>query len=169
MADLESSSEYIDETIDVSSNFNLICLPRKVAETLAKVYGQPPSYSDDYVEDYIKPVLLFELDGEMYEYVLRRRKIKSDKPQKIVYNNAYGGFIIPDFLLPRLRELTGDPTVDSFTFNFKRDDPHLVPLIEELDEKTRDSLTFSIEELPGDAEWKIIEYDGLEYVEVIED
>tara|TARA_R100000750_G_C2343733_1_gene95361 strand:- start:1496 stop:2005 length:510 start_codon:yes stop_codon:yes gene_type:complete len=169
MADSEYDREYDDGTIDVSSNFDLTYFPKEAAKTLAKIYSQPPSYSDNCVGDYVKPVFLFKLDGEMYEYVLRRRKISNGQPQKIVFNTSYGGFTIPDFLLERLRKLTGDPGVDKRYFNANRDNPYLVQAVEELDEKTRKKYSLDIEELPADAEWTIAEYDGLETVETIDE
>jgi hypothetical protein len=85
-------------------------------------------------------------------YVKIGIKMKGIKMKKIVINAAYGGFRLGS------RELTylGMP----FEWEWKRDDPKLVKMVEtgEFNEDLK------IVEIPDDVDWIIQEYDGFEWV-----
>ena len=103
---------------------------------------------------------------------------------KIVINRQYGGFGLSREAFLRLRELgceaainepdlgefwddgSGPRTTDnSFMGDIDRNDPMLVQVVEELG-SAADGWASSLKviEIPDDVEWKIGEYDGMEWV-----
>ena len=84
--------------------------------------------------------------------------------QKIVINDKHGGFEISELASTRYRELAG-VDFSEYRWELKRDDPHLVQVVEELGEaaNTRYS-TLKIVEVPDDVEWSVHEYDGSEWI-----
>jgi hypothetical protein len=83
---------------------------------------------------------------------------------KIVINNCYGGFGLSEKALNRYKELSGQQEFSNW--NFKRDDPNLVKVVEELGEEASARYAeLKIVEIPDDVkDWYIQEYDGTEWV-----
>jgi len=103
---------------------------------------------------------------------------------KIVVNRCYGGFGLSDEAFEKYLEykdinyvkkegeriLGGinyyntDGEILSY-YDIPRDDPILVKVVEEFEEKVNDSFAdLEIVEIPDDIEWEIEEYDGNEWV-----
>lgn len=101
---------------------------------------------------------------------------------KIVINKCYGGFGLSDEAVREYARRAGieletrksryGPWTD-FTLNgdywsyrdIERTDPILVSVVEEMGEAANGSCAdLSVIEIPDDVEWKIDEYDGIEWV-----
>lgn len=83
----------------------------------------------------------------------------------VVYNTCYGGFSLSSEAEARYAELKG-VTIESFWVDeIPRHDPHLVQVVQELNDKA--SGTFSslkIEWIPRGSKYYIKDYDGSETV-----
>ena len=103
--------------------------------------------------------------------------------RQIVINQCYGGFGISDQAIEQYARLKGIDLErrDSkwnkngydyyhkgkfFTLNnIERDDPVLIQLVKEMGESANDWAShLKIVEIPGDVDWQIQEYDGMEWV-----
>ena len=82
--------------------------------------------------------------------------------QKIVINQCWGGF----GLSKQGEELYQTYSNTPFSHNVKRNDPHLIQVVEELKRKSWGmSSELYIIEIPDDCtEWEIHDYDGMESV-----
>tara|TARA_R100000750_G_C2320755_1_gene86212 strand:- start:200 stop:664 length:465 start_codon:yes stop_codon:yes gene_type:complete len=136
--------------ISVVSNFHLESMPKKAILSLVK--GEELAS------------IKFEFGGELHEYVLRKKQVSDGKTRKIVINNDFGGFSLPKDAMNRLRELTGNPEASWIDYAYKRDDPFLVQVVEEMVQATRDQFTLSVVEIPANVDWAIHGYDGMEHV-----
>lgn len=89
--------------------------------------------------------------------------IPSAGPIKIVINICYGGFGLSDEALTAYSLLVGEPI--EYELDIGRSDPNLVKVIEELGDKANGRYAkLKIVEIPGDVEWTIEEYDGMEFI-----
>lgn len=109
---------------------------------------------------------------------------------KIVYNACFGGFGLSIDAVKRYAELAGlnfevktstfsgldyyeltDANgEDIFESDIRRDDPFLVQVVEELDDKADTQFSaLCIRELPKGTKYRIDEYDGLETVMTIDE
>ena len=100
---------------------------------------------------------------------------------KVVINDCYGGFSLSEKAVIRYAELSGLPLKSEsgqwgpgYYLNgeywsdrdLKRDDPHLVKVVEELGREAGGRFAnLKIEEIPEGALYRIREYDGTEWVE----
>ncbi len=83
--------------------------------------------------------------------------------RKIVVNAIHGGFGLSWRATERYEELSGN--VVPYAYDIKRDDPHLVQVIEEMGARANGEFSsLVIVEIPADVDWEIDEYDGLEWV-----
>lgn len=104
---------------------------------------------------------------------------------KIVYNDCYGGFSLSKVALARYAEIKGWKFVDepegtfllmpsgeemyNYEIGDNRTDPVLVQVVEELGVEANDNYShLMIAELPAGSLYRIVEYDGLEYIETPE-
>jgi hypothetical protein len=84
--------------------------------------------------------------------------------QRIVINNCYGGFGLSDRAIREYQKLAGSSD-DFADREIARDDPYLVRVVRELGMAANGShANLKIVEVPGDVEWDIAEYDGVEWV-----
>jgi hypothetical protein len=85
--------------------------------------------------------------------------------RRIVINKQHGGFGLSADAEARYCELAGIDVEKFTTYDLARDDPYLIQTIRELGENANSRFsTLKIVEIPGDVEWEIGEYDGLEWV-----
>lgn len=85
---------------------------------------------------------------------------------KVVYNICYGGFGLNAAGLARYNELSGNS--EHHSFGIRRDDPHLVQVVEEMGKECWDKCAkLAVEEIPEIYRdvFEINEYDGMEGVE----
>lgn len=81
---------------------------------------------------------------------------------KIVINRCYGGFGLSEKALKLYEELAQE---NPNTYNFERNCPHLVQVVEQLGKEANgDFSDLKIVEIPDGVEWCIEEYDGMEWV-----
>jgi len=79
---------------------------------------------------------------------------------KVVINKCYGGFS----LSPKACAMMGLDSGHAGR-NVRRDDPHLVQIVESLGELANGKYAeLKVVEIPDDVEWKIGDYDGMEHV-----
>jgi len=89
---------------------------------------------------------------------------------KIVINTCYGGFGLSEQALNMIKEVKrqgrlADSDPDLFKYDFKRNDPILISVVEELKEKANGNYaSLKIVEIPDDVDWIIAEYDGQEHI-----
>ena len=80
---------------------------------------------------------------------------------KVVINRCYGGFGLSEKAMKFLR-------VGSEWPDIARNDPKLVECVEKLGEEANGRYAeLKVVEIPDDVNWKIGEYDGLEWVEEV--
>lgn len=80
---------------------------------------------------------------------------------KVVINRCYGGFGLSEKAMKFLE-------VDSRWPDIARNDPKLVECVEKLGEEANYIYAkLKVVEIPDDVNWKIGEYDGLEWVEEV--
>lgn len=85
--------------------------------------------------------------------------------RRIAINKQHGGFGLSDIAEARYKELAGITDPAWYSRTVARDDPYLIKVINELGEAANSRFcTHKIVEIPGDVEWEIAEYDGLEWV-----
>ena len=86
--------------------------------------------------------------------------------QKIAINTDFGGFGLSDDAIDLYKILTGTPpATDVYYWEIPRDDPVLVQIIEQLNDRAGGTYSsLKIVEIPDDVEWHIHEYDGMEHV-----
>ena len=81
---------------------------------------------------------------------------------KIAINTCYGGFGLSEKARKELKQRTAHYDI---THSIKRNDPHLIAIIEEMGSKaSAEYADIVIVEIPDDIEWQIEEYDGKEWV-----
>lgn len=91
---------------------------------------------------------------------------------KIVYNACYGDFSLSGAAIERYLEISGleELPFQSRYRGFKRDDPILVQVVEELGEAANGRFAdIKIRELEPGTKYRIDEYDGYEAVVTIDD
>ena len=82
---------------------------------------------------------------------------------KIVINTCYGGFGLSPAAYALYNKLA--ETVLTNDHELERDDPILVLVVETLGAAANDTYAkLVVVDIPGDAEWHIDEYDGMEHV-----
>ena len=82
---------------------------------------------------------------------------------KIVINTCYGGFGLSDEALKLYNEYSEHDETNYY--HIERDDPALVRVVEELDEKADGNYaSLKVVEIPDGVEWCIDEYDGMEHI-----
>lgn len=106
-----------------------------------------------------------------------------ERTMKIVINNCYGGFGLNRKALHRLRELGEETAIDetdigeqwadgsgvresyldSFCSDIPRDSVLLLQVTEEMDASAKFA-QLKVIEIPDGTDWKIEEYDGIEWV-----
>jgi len=112
------------------------------------------------------------------------------KYKELVINRCYGGFGLSRKAFLRLRELgnecaLNEPDIgeywsdgsgpreesfDVFCFDIPRDDPDLIKVVRELGKEANSRFAdLAIVQIPADADYKIYEYDGIEWVVYCED
>jgi hypothetical protein len=87
--------------------------------------------------------------------------------QFIVINDCYGGFGLSDRALKEYRTLAGIPFDDTdwSDRDIARDDPYLVKVVKELGMSANGAhANLKVVEVPGDVEWTVEEYDGVEWI-----
>ena len=98
--------------------------------------------------------------------------------KKLVINSAYGGFSLSKKALMRLKELghplaleeeeevhDDDDWFDGYLRNIPRNDELLIRVVKELGEEANGfAAELKIVKIPDDTDYKIYEYDGLEWV-----
>ena len=86
--------------------------------------------------------------------------------QFIVINNCYGGFGLSDRAEKEYRKLASISNDSSWSDrSIARDDPYLVKIVKELGMSANGAhANLKIVEIPGDVEWTVEEYDGVEWV-----
>lgn len=83
----------------------------------------------------------------------------------IVINKCYGGFGLSDRAINEYKKLSGITDKDFYDRDVARDDPYLVKVVKELGSRANgDHANLKIVEIPGDVDWEISEYDGMEWV-----
>lgn len=82
---------------------------------------------------------------------------------KVVINACFGGFGLSDKGRARLEALSGHRR--PYDLEIKRDDPHLVQVVEEMGTEAGHGLSeLRVVEIPEGVEWQVEEYDGTEWV-----
>lgn len=82
--------------------------------------------------------------------------------KKVVINDSFGGFCLSAKAKELYKELSGH----EFNSKVSRTDPYLIQVVEELGIKAEGSYScLLIVEIPDDSLYRIVEYDGWEYVE----
>ncbi len=85
--------------------------------------------------------------------------------QRIVINNCYGGFGLSERAFREYKKLAGIVDPEFYDRNIPRDDPYLVKIVRELGMSANGPhANLKIVEVPGDVEWDVSEYDGVEWV-----
>lgn len=86
--------------------------------------------------------------------------------QKIAINTDFGGFGLSNQALELYKVLMEIPLTTNLDYwEIDRDDPVLVQIIEQLGDSAGDSYSsLKIVEIPDGVEWRISEYDGVEWV-----
>ena len=89
---------------------------------------------------------------------------------KIVINRCYGGFSISKEAELFMADLGNEKATDNLGNNsdyreYDRNDPDLIAAVEELGEEANGTFaSLKVVEIPNGIEWKIEEYDGMEWV-----
>lgn len=82
---------------------------------------------------------------------------------KIAINSCYGSFRLSVAALEMYRELSGNKSADDW--GISRDDPVLIQIIEQLSHDADGRYAeLKIVEIPDGVAWKILDWDGQEYV-----
>jgi len=86
--------------------------------------------------------------------------------QKIAINTDFGGFGLSNQALELYKVLMEIPLTTNLDYwEIDRDDPVLVQVIEQLGDSAGDSYSsIKVVEIPDGVEWRISEYDGVEWV-----
>ena len=83
----------------------------------------------------------------------------------IVINDCYGGFGLSDEAKVLYKDMAGITDSDWYDRDIDRDDPYLVKIVRDLGSAAGGGYAkLKIVEIPGDVEWQISEYDGVEWV-----
>lgn len=84
---------------------------------------------------------------------------------RVVINECYGGFGLSIKALDQYKQLAGITDSTFHEHDIARDDPFLVKVVKELGSAANGgSAKLKVVEVPGDVEWHIAEYDGVEWV-----
>lgn len=85
--------------------------------------------------------------------------------QYIVINDCYGGFGLSDRAILEYKKLAGITDPSFYDRDIPRDDPYLVKIVRELGMGVNSAHSkLKIVEVPGDVDWQVEEYDGVEWV-----
>ena len=85
--------------------------------------------------------------------------------QFIIINDCYGGFGLSERAFCKYKEVAGITDPEFCDRNIPRDDPYLVKIVKELGMSANGAhANLKIVEIPGDVEWTVEEYDGVEWV-----
>ncbi len=83
----------------------------------------------------------------------------------VVINTCYGGFSLSVRARKEYCKLAGIAEKDCHDRSLARDDSYLVQVVKELGMSANGAnANLKIVEIPGDVEWHISEYDGLEHI-----
>lgn len=83
----------------------------------------------------------------------------------VVINDCYGGFGLSDRAMAEYKKLAGITAPDFYESEIARDDPYLVKIVKEMGSSANSRHSnLKIVSIPGDVDWFIQEYDGLEWV-----
>jgi hypothetical protein len=85
--------------------------------------------------------------------------------QHIVINDCYGGFGLSLRAINEYRKMANITATDFSDRDIPRDDPYLIKVVKELGMGANGSHSnLKIVEIPGDVDWTIQDYDGVEWV-----
>lgn len=85
--------------------------------------------------------------------------------QRIVINDCYGGFGLSTRALEEYKKLAGITKNDFYDSQIPRDDPYLIQIVRNLGMSANGShANLKIVEIPGDVEWIVQDYDGVEWI-----
>lgn len=83
----------------------------------------------------------------------------------VVINDCYGGFGLSERACLQYKQLAGITDTAWYDHEVARDDPYLVKIVKELGMAANGAhANLKIVEIPGDVEWHVGEYDGVEWV-----
>jgi hypothetical protein len=96
--------------------------------------------------------------SEVEEFI---QKLKGER--NIVINTCHGGFGLSSAAEKLYLELTGQDEINQYDLD--RDDPYLVTVVKDLGMGANGvHANLKIVTIPGDVDWQIQEYDGLEWI-----
>lgn len=81
---------------------------------------------------------------------------------KIVINRQYGGFDLSEEAMQEYCKRKGLDSIQRW--EIPRDDPTLVELVETMPNAGGKYSTLKVVEIPDDVDWKLEDYDGLEWI-----
>jgi hypothetical protein len=85
--------------------------------------------------------------------------------QYIVINDCYGGFGLSTRAINEYRKMANITTTDFSDRDIPRDDPYLIKIVKELGMGANGGhANLKIVEIPGDVDWIVQDYDGVEWV-----
>lgn len=85
--------------------------------------------------------------------------------QHIVINDCYGGFGLSLRANNEYKKMANITATDFSDRDIPRDDPYLIKVVKELGMGANGSNSnLKIVEIPGDVDWTIQDYDGVEWV-----
>lgn len=85
--------------------------------------------------------------------------------QQIVINDCYGGFGLSEHAIREYKKMAGITDNDFYDRDIPRDDPYLVKVVKSLGMSANGAhANLKIVEIPGDVEWLVQEYDGVEWI-----
>jgi hypothetical protein len=83
----------------------------------------------------------------------------------IVINDCYGGFGLSERAIREYKKMADITDSDFYDRDIPRDDPYLIKIIKEMGMAANGPhANLKIVEIPGDVEWLVQEYDGVEWV-----
>jgi hypothetical protein len=85
--------------------------------------------------------------------------------RRIVINDCYGGFGLSDRATIEYKRLAGITNPSFHDHDIPRDDPYLIKVVKEMGMSANGAhANLKIVEIPGDVDWVIQDYDGVEWV-----
>ena len=83
----------------------------------------------------------------------------------VVINDCYGGFGLSARAAAEYKKLANIVDLEWYDRDVPRDDPYLIKVVKELGMAANGShANLKIVEIPGDVDWQVSEYDGVEWV-----
>lgn len=83
----------------------------------------------------------------------------------VVINDCYGGFGLSQRAKQEYCKMAGIEEKDFFETSIARDDPYLVKIVKSLGMGANGPhANLKVVEIPGDVEWLVQDYDGVEWV-----